>query len=302
VRYLVRTPLADELTVRLEPRAVVVASTVSPISPDPWNLWVFSINVSGNISGEKSQRFMELQTSTSASRVSEDWKIRFGAYQSYDESRYTLSGGNKFRSYRRTLGATQLLARSVGAHFSIGEYFAAGSSTFYNQKLYVRAGPMIEYDVFPYSEATRRQVTLRYGVGVASFHYEDTTIYGKIAETRPNTTLTAALSVKQPWGSISSSFVGNAYLDDFQRRSLKGETVFDFRIFKGFSVDFYGGFSVIRDQLYLPRGELSDEDILVRRRQLASDYTFYGGVGFSYTFGSILNNIVNPRFETPSPF
>jgi hypothetical protein len=96
--------------------------------------------------------------------------------------------------------------------------------------------------------------------------------------------------------------VGNAYLDDFQRRSLKGETVFDFRIFKGFSVDFYGGFSVIRDQLYLPRGELSDEDILVRRRQLASDYTFYGGVGFSYTFGSILNNIVNPRFETPSPF
>ena len=38
------------------------------------------------------------------------------------------------------------------------------------------------------------------------------------------------------------------------------------------------------------------QEILVRRRQLETSYNFFAGVGLSYTFGSIFNNIVNPRF------
>lgn len=54
--------------------------------------------------------------------------------------------------------------------------------------------------------------------------------------------------------------------------------------------------SVPRDQIYLARGKLSDENTLLRRRQLASKYSYHGGVGLSYTFGSIFNNVVMPRF------
>jgi hypothetical protein len=53
---------------------------------------------------------------------------------------------------------------------------------------------------------------------------------------------------------------------------------------------------LLRDQLYLPRGNLSDEERLLRLRQLATSYNYFVQVGLSYSFGSIFNNIVNPRF------
>ena len=51
-----------------------------------------------------------------------------------------------------------------------------------------------------------------------------------------------------------------------------------------------------RDQIYLPRGAASTEEILLRQRQLLTGYQYFFEFGFSYTFGSIFNNIVNPRF------
>jgi hypothetical protein len=53
---------------------------------------------------------------------------------------------------------------------------------------------------------------------------------------------------------------------------------------------------LVRDQIYLPKEDLSDEEILLERRQLATDSRYRVSFGFSYTFGSIFNNIVNPRF------
>ena len=50
------------------------------------------------------------------------------------------------------------------------------------------------------------------------------------------------------------------------------------------------------DQLNIPRGELDDENILIRLRQLRSGFNYFTSVGLSYTFGSIFNNVVNPRF------
>ena len=44
------------------------------------------------------------------------------------------------------------------------------------------------------------------------------------------------------------------------------------------------------------RGEATTEEILVRQRQLASGYNYYMSFSVSYSFGSIFNNIVNPRF------
>jgi hypothetical protein len=57
-----------------------------------------------------------------------------------------------------------------------------------------------------------------------------------------------------------------------------------------------GGWSRIRDQIYLRAGEATDEEILLRRRQLATGYRYRFSAGLSYTFGSIFNNVVNTRF------
>jgi hypothetical protein len=55
---------------------------------------------------------------------------------------------------------------------------------------------------------------------------------------------------------------------------------------------------MIHDQLSLPKEDIATEEILLQRKQLATQYQYWASIGFSYTFGSIYNNIVNPRFGT----
>lgn len=297
IRYVARTPIADQLQVSYQPATVGASSAAITAANDPWNLWVFSIYLNGNFNGEESQRSMYLRGSTSANRISESWKSRLSGYVNYDESRYTFSDGSRFGSFHRSYGGSQLLVKSVRPHWSVGERASISSSSYLNQNLFLRFAPTIEYNVFPYSESTRRLLTLQYAVAVNSFQYEDTTIFDKLSEVRPHNSITASLALKQPWGSVSTSLEGGAYLDDFRKQSAVLFNSLDLRLFKGFSVNMYLGVSLLRDQLYLAKGELSDEDILVRRRQLASTYSYFAGVGISYSFGSIFNNVVNPRFE-----
>jgi len=295
VRYVARTPVGDQLQISYAPPSVASVAA-RPVS-DPWNLWVFRINANANLNGEESQSFTALRGSVVANRTSEDWKFRIGVNGGYSESQFTFSDGTKYNAYSHFYGANQLLVKSLGAHWSAGEKASLSSSTYYNQKLFTRFAPALEFDIFPYSEATRRQLTFQYSVGVSTFRYQDTTIFNKISEVRPDHSLVAALDVKQPWGSVSLSLEGTAFLDDMTKHRVVFYNAFDVRVFKGFSVNMYLGVSLLRDQLYLAKGSLSDEDILVRKRQLASTFSYYGGLGLSYTFGSIFNNIVNPRFD-----
>jgi len=299
VRYVARTSLGDQLQIGFS-RPAAAASPVKTNTRDAWNLWVFRTSANGNFSGEKSQRFTSLRGSVSANRTSEAWKSRNSVSGNYNESKFTFSGGSKFANYSHSYGANQLLVKSLGPHWSAGERVVLSSSTFLNQRLLLRAAPAVEYNIFPYSESTRRQLTIQYSVGLNSYSYEDTTIFDKLSEVRADQTLTASLALKQPWGSVSTSIEGAALLDDFSKRRAVLFNFLDLRLFKGFNFNMFASVSLVRDQLYLAKGELSDEDILIRRRQLASSYTYFGGVGLSYTFGSIFNNVVNPRFEGAS--
>jgi len=68
------------------------------------------------------------------------------------------------------------------------------------------------------------------------------------------------------------------------------------RIREGLSLNFSTNFQMIQDQLSLPAGDASLEDILLQRRELATDYSLSTSVAITYTFGSDFANIVNTRF------
>jgi hypothetical protein len=68
------------------------------------------------------------------------------------------------------------------------------------------------------------------------------------------------------------------------------------RLFEGFSLQFLAVYDVVRDQLSLPKGEATLEEILLRQRELATDYNFSTSIAITYTFGSKFTNIVNTRF------
>ncbi|MEP6905871.1 MAG: hypothetical protein ABI875_07280, partial [Gemmatimonadales bacterium] len=167
VRYVARTPVADRLQISYSPAGV--ASVAGKSVSDPWNLWVFRMNTNANLNGEESQSFTALRGSVVANRTSEDWKFRIGVNGGYSESQFTFSDGTKYNAYSHFYGANQLLVKSLGAHWSAGERASLTSSTYYNQKLFARFAPALEFNIFPYSEATRRQLTFQYSVGASSF-------------------------------------------------------------------------------------------------------------------------------------
>ena len=296
VRYYAHLGQADRFNVTYTAPKGADGVGASGANEDRWNLWVFRTSASGFARGEQSNNFVSLNGSVSASRTTEMWKSRFSVNGNYGQSRFILGDGSKFNSYSHSYGFSDLLVKSLGTHWSAGQRASWTSSTFLNQKRAIRFAPAVEFNFFPYSQSTRRMLTLQYSPGINFFRYQDTTIFDKTSEVRGDQTLTASLDLRQPWGSISSSLEGAAYIDDFSKRHLVFFNSLDLRLFKGFSFFSFGQVSLIRDQLYLPRGTLSDQERLLRRRQLATSYTYFINIGLSYSFGSIFNNIVNPRF------
>jgi hypothetical protein len=139
-------------------------------------------------------------------------------------------------------------------------------------------------------------LTLQYTLGVDSHNYREETIFGKTKEKLFDQKLTTSLSLRQPWGTASGSVDLSQYLNDPHKYSISAFGATNVRLFKGFSFNLFTQLSRTRDQVYLPRGEATTEEILVRQRQLATGYQYFLNFGISYSFGSIFNNIVNPRF------
>jgi hypothetical protein len=104
------------------------------------------------------------------------------------------------------------------------------------------------------------------------------------------------LSLRQPWGTASGSVDFSQYLTNPGKYSISAFGGTNIRLFKGFSFNIFTELSRPRDQIYLAKGEATTEEILVRQRQLATNYQYFFNFGISYSFGSIFNNIVNPRF------
>ena len=65
---------------------------------------------------------------------------------------------------------------------------------------------------------------------------------------------------------------GSHYFHDFSKNRLEISGDLPLRIYKGLSMNIEGSYSAIHDQIALPRGEVTLEEILLWRRELASGY------------------------------
>ena len=245
---------------------------------------------------ERSSSETELGLDLRADRVTERWKTRVRLGEDYEEESFDIDG-ERITSIRRDFNGSLLLVRSLGRHWSAGVRLGAGSSTFRNQRLGILIAPAVEYDLYPYDEATRRQLYIQYSVGGRYFRYQDTTVYFKVRETLPFESLHLSYMQKQTWGSLEAQVAGYHFLHDLGKSRLNFNAGASIRIIKGLAFQFSGQYSVIHDQLYLPKGELTREEVLLRQTQLATGYQAFIYAGLSYTFGSVFNNVVNPRFS-----
>jgi len=293
LRYVSKTPIGGRITVafldQVRPTAVI----------DPWNFWVFSLAANGFLNGESFYQNQMWFGSISASRVTPEWKIRMSGGGSYSRDSFSIPGYT-YESDSNSRYFSGMIVRSIDDHWSVGGIYQASSSTYNNLKFSLLPAVALEYDVFPYSQSTKKQLRILYSLGFQAVWYREETIYNKKTEGLMGESLSATLELVQPWGTISTSLEGSHYFHDFSKNKLTLDGEISLRLFKGFNFNLSGGGSRIRDQLFLPKGGASLEEILLRRRQLETTYNYFFMVGFSYTFGSIFNKTVNPRFGSGS--
>lgn len=293
VRYVAHLPIADRIGISYHPPDGIRPATVR----DPWNYWVFRVRASTHLSGEESSSSTYLDGSVSANRITDALKIEMSVSGSHNRSSYTLEDSTNFTSTSNNYRAGALVVASLSPHWSAGGEATARSSTRLNQDLRLRFAPGIEYNWFPYRESTRRRLTALLTVGVETTDYAEPTIFGLLKETRFNQQLEINADAKQPWGSMHGSVEFATYLHDLGKNRFDVFGEVDFRLFRGLEFNLYGRYSRVRDQLYLPAGDASTEEILLSLRQLQTGYQYSMAAGLSYTFGSIYNNVVNPRFD-----
>lgn len=289
VRYVLRTTQADNISVNFS------RSTEATEVSDRWNYWVFSTNLSTSINGQKSTRSLSLNGDVSASRVTEKLKLEIEIWGNYNENKFDLEDAQTL-SIARSKGAEFVALFAINSHWSWGVSSEIWSSTFSNRRSDWSGLFGIEYNLFPYREFARRQLRFETIFVTRYIDYEEETIYDKQNEWLASHENSVSLELVQPWGSVNGSFTGKYFLHDISRHRLDLWGNLSLRVAEGFSFFVDGNVARVRDQLSLPKGSASDEEVLLQRKELATNYRYGSSFGVRYTFGSRYNNIVNPRF------
>ena len=123
-----------------------------------------------------------------------------------------------------------------------------------------------------------------YSAGIGLVHYTDSTIYDKIKENLWLHTLSASYEVVQKWGSIDFTMSYSNYFHDWSKNNLSVNGYLSLRVAKGLNVNFGGGASLIHDQLSLVKQDLTYDEILLQRKEIASQYEYFTSFGFILYF------------------
>ena len=295
VPYILKTPFANKINISF------VSNEETKEEKDPWKNWVFEIYSRGYGQKEKSYSQMNINSGLSVDKVTKDIKIQFNLRNYYTESKYRLYDNDslvyKNDVYTRGYSFNNLTTWSFGNHWGAGWFAGVRNSTYNNLNLKASITPAIEYNLFSYEEATHKQLRFLYSVGYVHTDYIDTTIYNTLHDRLFEQEFHVLFRYVAKWGSIDASASWENYLHDFNLYSIGAFLGTSIRIVKGLSFDFYGSIDIPRNQIGLRKAGTTPEEILTRQHEMQSNYSIWLNAGLSYTFGSIYNNVVNPRFE-----
>ena len=287
--FVMHSPIADHISIlfkeELEPTAV----------EDKWNFWIFNVGLRGSVSGEESRSERSIRGNFSANRVTPAMKLRMSVSGEFEEDTFDING-DTIVSTSSEKEIDGMYVKSLGDHWSAGGWTELESSTYGNYDLKFNIAPAIEYNFFPYYESTRRRLRVLYRLNYYYNEYIEETVYEKTSESLWGQSLDVTLEVKQPWGNATISVDGSHYFHDASKNRVSLWGHMSIRLVRGLNLDIFGSYSRIHDQLNLPKGDASLDEILLRRRELATDYDYRISIGLSYTFGSVYSNVVNPRF------
>jgi hypothetical protein len=93
--------------------------------------------------------------------------------------------------------------------------------------------------------------------------------------------LTASYEVIQKWGNIDVSAGYSNHLKDWTKNNLCVSGFLTLRVVKGLSINLGGVASLIHDQLGLVKGDVPLDQILLQRKEMATQYSYFTSFGLT---------------------
>ncbi len=291
--FLAGTPYATlaDVNVDLKEEKTIEAEEAH----DNWNAWIFETFARFNTNKESQRGRTDLRLGFEADRTTPELRLRFRPNFFYRSQTVTQSDGTELTSLRKEIWANSSVVKSISDHWSVGFFASGSSSTFRNIDYGIWIAPAIEYSFFNYDEVPFKEFTIAYRLGWTRNDYTEETVFFKTEENLVRQVLNVNLRLRQRWGNIFAGLSGGHYLSDLSKNRLSFNGQADIRVIKGLSFNVGGSYEIINDQISLPRGEASVEDILLGQSQLATNFEADLSFGLKYTFGSLYNNVVNTR-------
>ena len=269
---------------------------------DKWNFWVFRIGASGSLNSSSNDKRKRISGNISANRTTEKNKTDFFASSQYSESKffdYDSLGNRLLREFfiQRNNDINTDYIFTVAKKISAGVFGGYSDGTYNNTKSSFYLKPAIEYSFFPYKDFNTKQLTLTYKIGINRNRYIDSTQYNKIKEYLWEQNLSLNWNLTQKWGNLFFGAIWTNYPNHINKSNFDIFGYTEVRIAKGLSVNFNINYSHLGIQPYISKNDVTILEQIYGQRALASSFRFGINLGLSYRFGSIFNNVVNPRLS-----
>lgn len=267
---------------------------------DNWNYFVFNASAEGSVSADQNYTDISSSVGFTVSRVTNASRFKFSISGSRYVSTYKITEDDesiKYKVENSSYHIRHYFVKAISQHWGIGYSAGLMNSTFANTRSRIFLNPVVEYNFFKFSDINNRLFTLRYGAELVHFSYYDTTLYNRKQESLPGHEVSMSLRFTQKWGSLSCGAYYRNYFKDASFYSAGAEIYFDVRITGGLSLYIAGTGNIIHDQVYLKKGMATEQEILIRRRQLASSFDYETSFGINLRFGSKINNFINQRIS-----
>ena len=307
IRFIAQTSLAQKINISASVSKDESAVNSLSNKKDKWNFWVYNIGVSGNINMDDFSKSNRMSARISANRVTEKLKINLNANISRNVR--TISFNNETSKFiNNNAGFNTTIVGSLNKHWSVGGFGSVNHSTFRNYDIHYTLNPAIEYSYFPYKDAVKKSITLFYRAGPTFNKYIDSSYYDSPEHWLFQQSLSFNVGFVQKWGNFNMNASWDNFLNSFtyDNTEIKGKNINTFRIggeieiriVKGLSVNL-SSYANFTKGVYpnIPRKFFSRDDLLTNTRQYPTQKGLFTDFGINYRFGSIYNNVVNPRFN-----
>lgn len=263
---------------------------------DKWKNWVFTAQGNLDLTADANQSIYNGFGSFSAAQITDAWKVRLTADATINNNSFATDTLH-YASNTIIKNLNGLIVNSINDHWSAGLQPAFYASNYSNIRGQFSLAAGVEYDVFPYSESVNHFLTFRYRVQPLYNLYIDSTVFNKKKEFLLNHVIDATVTRIENWGNVSVTLTASHYINHPKAYRADMSAQMDIHIAKGLFFNVVGNVSLINNQLSVSKAILLPQELLLQQREILTNWSTGFSIGITYTFGSIFNNIVNPRYE-----